>query len=150
MTAFPITKIDLIYSNPHKIEDQPQVTNSAVVHYLFRKAWDMDKIELQEQFKIMLLNRQNRFLGIYDLATGGMSHCFVDLKLAFAAAITGKASNIILAHNHPSGSTTPSDADHRLTQEFAAAGKLLTLPVLDHLILTRYGYASFADRGLMP
>jgi len=145
-----VTEVELIYRNKIKSSERPTVRISNDAYDILYKSWDMNKIELQEQFKIMLLDRKNSCLGISTLATGGISGCLVDLKLAFATALKSRASCIILAHNHPSGNTTPSEADKNITQQFAEAGKLLDLKVLDHLIITKEGYTSFADEGLIP
>jgi DNA repair protein RadC len=144
-----VTEVELIYRNKVKSSERPTVKLSNDAYDILFKSWNMDKIELQEQFKIMLLDRKNSCIGISTLATGGISGCLVDLRLAFATALKSRASCIILAHNHPSGNTTPSEADKHITQKFAEAGKLLDLNVLDHLIITKEGYTSFADEGLM-
>ncbi|MEP7165208.1 MAG: JAB domain-containing protein [Ferruginibacter sp.] len=146
---FKVTEVELIYRSKTKASERPVVRISNDAYDILYKSWDMDKIELQEQFKIMLLDRKNSCIGISTLATGGISGCLVDLKLAFATALKSRASCIILAHNHPSGSTIPSEADKSITQKFTEAGKLLDLSVLDHLIITKEGYTSFADEGLI-
>ncbi len=146
---FKVTEVELIYRNKTKSSERPTVRISNDAYDILYKSWDMNKIELQEQFKIMLLDRKNSCIGISTLATGGISGCLVDLKIAFATALKSRASCIILAHNHPSGNTIPSEADKSITQKFTEAGKLLDLNVLDHLIITKEGYTSFADEGLM-
>ena len=102
---------------------------------------------MQEQFKILLLNRANKVLGIYEVSTGGMSGTVADPKLIFATALKACASSIILSHNHPSGNLKPSNADLQLTQKVKEGGKLLDIEVYDHIILTTEGYYSFADEG---
>ncbi|MBN8698724.1 MAG: JAB domain-containing protein [Chitinophagales bacterium] len=146
---FKVTEVELIYRSKTKASERPVVRISNDAYDILYKSWDMDKIELQEQFKIMLLDRKNSCIGISTLATGGISGCLVDLKLAFATALKSRASCIILAHNHPSGNTTPSEADKSITQKFTEAGRLLDLNVLDHLIITKEGYTSFADEGMI-
>nr|WP_255505126.1 JAB domain-containing protein [Algoriphagus sp. Y33] len=69
----------------------------------------------------------------------------MDIKLVFSAAIKANASSVILAHNHPSGNLLLPIEDKRLTKRMKEAGKILDIPVLDHLILTAEGYYSFAD-----
>jgi DNA repair protein RadC len=147
---FKVTEVELIYRNKTKRSERPTVRVSNDAYDILYKSWDMDKIELQEQFKIMLLDRKNSCIGISTLATGGISGCLVDLRLVFATALKSRAYCIIIAHNHPSGNNTPSDADKSLTQKFTLAGNLLDLPVLDHLIISKEGYTSFADEGLIP
>ena len=61
-----------------------------------------------------------------------------------------RAASLILAHNHPSGNLTPSEADKSLTRKLKDGGRLLDIAVLDHLIITPRNYLSFADGGLMP
>jgi len=144
-----ITEVDLIYRNKQKASDRPKIKSSQEVYDLLRKTWDENKIELLEQFKIVLLDRNNSCLGLATISSGGMSSCVVDLKIAFATALKAKATSIIIAHNHPSGNLQQSAADERLTTQFENAGKILDLPVLDHLIITKEGYTSLADIGLM-
>ena len=88
-------------------------------------------------------------LGIYELSTGGVSGTVADPKLVFAAAIKANASAMILAHNHPSGQVKPSQADINLTKKLVGGGRLLEIPVLDHIIVTGEESYSFADEGLL-
>ncbi|MBE7172355.1 MAG: DNA repair protein [Williamsia sp.] len=144
-----VAEVELIYRNKVKSSERPLVKESNDAYSLFLKSWDMNKIELQEQFRIMLLDRRSSCMGIATVATGGMTDCLVDLRIVFAAALKARAANIILAHNHPSNNISPSEADKNLTARFSEAGKLLNLLVLDHLIVTKEGYTSLADEGLM-
>lgn len=145
-----ITEIDIVYHNKKKASEQPRVVTSQEAYTLFSNAWDKGKIELQEQFKVMLLDRKNSCIGISTHTTGGLSGCLVDLRLVFAMALKARASSIIIAHNHPSGNAEVSEADKFLTQKFAEAGKLLDIKVLDHIVVNKEGYTSFSDKGIMP
>lgn len=144
-----VTEVELVYRNKTRASERPSIRTSVDAYRLFLRTWDMDKIELQEHFKILLLDRSNRCMGISTLATGGITQCVVDLRLAFATAIKASACNIILGHNHPSGNTKPSEADKTLTERFTLAGKVLDLKILDHIIVTKENYLSMADEGLM-
>ena len=106
-------------------------------------------LELQEEFKIMLLNRYNKVIGIFTASSGGIAGTVADPKLIFACALKGAASGIILAHNHPSGSLQASQADIDLTKKLRDGGKLLDIQILDHIIITSESYYSFADEGLL-
>lgn len=106
-------------------------------------------MELQEQFKIILLNRNNRVIGVCEVSRGGMSGTLVDAKLVFGIALTAGACALVLAHNHPSGNLTPSKMDLQLTAKLKEGGKLLDVAVYDHLIISAEGYLSLADKGLM-
>ncbi|WP_317168263.1 JAB domain-containing protein [Pontibacter pamirensis] len=102
-----------------------------------------------EQFKVMLLNRANKVLGIYETSTGGVAGTVADPKLIFVAALKACASSIVLCHNHPSGNLKPSAADLQLTKKIKQGGELLDIAVLDHIILTSESYYSLADEGLL-
>lgn len=144
-----VAEIQLSYHPQVKPSQRPTVTNSREVYQLFYDNWDADRIELQEQFKVMLLNRGSRVLGIVDISTGGIAGTIADPKLIFATALKAGASSIILAHNHPSGQLTPSQADRTLTKKLTDGGKLLDISVFDHVILTADSYFSFADEGII-
>lgn len=145
-----VSEITLQYRSKVAPSDRPECLNSIHSHQLFRDWWDEDCIELFEEFFVLLLDRQNRAIGIYRASQGGTSGTVVDAKLVFGAAIKSRASSIILAHNHPSGALYPSHSDIALTQKLVKAGTLLDLPVTDHLILSpEGGYYSFADEGMI-
>lgn len=149
ISLFQVSEINVIYNPKFKASERPKVTTSKQVYDIFNNQWDKDIIELKEQFKIMLLNRANKVIGIYEVSNGGISGTVADPKLIFSTALKACASNIILSHNHPSGNLTPSEADKRMTQKIKAGGELLDITVLDHVIITAEGYFSFADEGLL-
>lgn len=144
-----IREIDVSYSCKIPPSELPVVEGPEEACKLFLESWDKSKIELQEQFRVMLLTNTNGCLGIATLSTGGLVSCEVDLKLAFGMALKARARHIIIAHNHPSGCMLPSEQDKRLTERFKAAGVLLDTPLTDHLIVTRESYLSFQERGLL-
>jgi len=144
-----VAEVKLTYRSKVKPSERPQVTSSIDCHNLLRQTWDTGKLEFVEQFKVMLLNRANRVLGIYELSTGEVAGTVADPKLVFVAALKACASSIVLCHNHPSGNTKPSAADLALTKKMKQVGEVLDIAVLDHLILTSESYYSFADEGLL-
>ncbi len=144
---FQVAEINVTYRPKFKASERPKVGSSKDLYSILFNNWDLNKIELQEQFKIVLLNRANKVLGIYEISTGGMSGTVADPKLIFATALKACASSIILSHNHPSGNLKPSSADLQLTQKIVKGGEMLDIAVLDHIILTSEGYYSFADEG---
>ncbi len=97
----------------------------------------------------MLLNRHNKVLGMASISIGGLDRTIVDPKVVFTIALKAKASSIILAHNHPSGNINASLVDSQITTKLKQGGKLLDIIVSDHLIITKDGYYSYADEGLM-
>jgi DNA repair protein RadC len=102
-----------------------------------------------EEFWLLLLNRANEVIKPVQVSQGGVSGTVADPKIIFKFAIENLSSAIILVHNHPSGNLKPSEADKELTRRLSNAGKLLEIPVLDHLIFTDGGYLSFADEGML-
>lgn len=148
-SLYQVAEISITYSCGIRPIDRPQITSSWQAHDIFIEVWEKDTIGHREQLRVMLLNRSNKVLGVYLLSSGGIAGTVCDPKLLFQAALKANASSIILAHNHPSGNLTPSEADVKLTKKLVAAGKFLDLPVSDHLILTEQGYLSMAEEGLM-
>lgn len=146
---FEVAEIQLSYKSKVKPSQRPFISSSKDAFAILLQGWDDEKLEFVEQFKILLLNRANRVLGIYEASTGGVAGTVADPRLIFAAAIKSGASSIILAHNHPSGNPNPSEADIKLTRKLVEGGKFLEIPVLDHIIVTSEGCYSFADEGLL-
>lgn len=142
-----IKEIRVSYSsgNTNKIK----INNSKDSYELLLSCWSKNTIELQEEFKVLLLNRNHQVLGIYPLSKGGVTGTVVDAKLVFSVALKCNASSVILAHNHPSGNLQPSEMDRRLTAKLKTAGSYLDISVLDHIILTRQNYYSFSDEMQM-
>lgn len=118
-----------------------------IVSDVFKKS--KCQLEYKEYFFIILVNRANKVIGYHKLSEGGLSGTIADIKLAFAIALKSLASAMILAHNHPSGTLLPSQADIDLTNQFAEAGKILNLKILDHIIITSEGYFSFAAKHML-
>jgi DNA repair protein RadC len=146
MDLYDVSEVELIYKTKGKTTDRPKVTKAVDAFKIFHSYWDENKIELVEQSKIILLNRNGRVLGVSHLSTGGINHTIFDARLIFVTALKANASSIILAHNHPSANLQPSHADRQLTQRLMDAGKLLDIEVLDHLVITTEGFYSFAEQ----
>ncbi|MEZ0541621.1 RadC family protein [Fibrella arboris] len=115
--------------------------------YLEIRPYLMDKPH--EEFWVLLLNRANEVLRPVQISAGGVSGTVADPRLIFKVGLEYLASGVILAHNHPSGNLTPSQADRELTRKLKEAGRFLDIPVLDHLIVTDRTYLSFADEGIL-
>lgn len=102
-----------------------------------------------EEFWLLLLNRANDVVARERMSTGGSAGTVVEIKMVLKTALDARAAGMIAIHNHPSGSLKPSRADIDLTQKLFDAGKLLDVPLLDHLIVSEQGYYSFADEGML-
>ncbi len=116
-----------------------------VAQYLIPKMADLN----QEVFYVLFLNRNNEIKAEKPIFRGGVSATVIDPKIVFREAINQLASAMIIAHNHPSGNLSPSQADIQITQKLVEAGKFFDIRVLDHLIISSRGYFSFADEGRM-
>jgi DNA repair protein RadC len=146
---FKVAEVEVSYKSNYNITERPKINSSRDAYHVLMQHWQLGKIELLEEFKVILLNTSNRVLGIVDISTGGVQGTLADPKIIFSIALKTNSSKIILAHNHPSSNTNPSDADKRLTQKLLDGGKLLDIEVCDHLIVTNYSYYSFADECMI-
>ncbi len=102
-----------------------------------------------EEFWIVYLNNSNKVLQTSQLSKGGITGTLVDVRLVMKEALEIGAIGLILAHNHPSGTLKPSQADQQITQKLKIAASALDIKVLDHLIITQTAYFSFADEGVL-
>lgn len=100
------------------------------------------KYEEQEHLVLVTLNSSNDVIRVHELTTGLVNQTPVHPREAFARAIEDRAVSVIFAHNHPSGSTSPSQEDISITRILCASGKILQIPVLDHIIVGRKGFTS--------
>ena len=144
-----VAEIELVYKSKVKPSERPRITSTKEAYQLLLQTWDANKIEFVEQFKVVLMNRAHRVLGIYELSSGGIAGTVADPKLVFMAALKSNACCLILSHNHPSGNLKQSHSDEALTSKISEAGKFLDIQVIDHIIVTSEGYYSFADEGLL-
>ena len=144
-----VSELKLSYSPKVKPSERAKVTSSREAYNIFLESWDQATIYLTEQCKVMLLNRANKVIGVYTLSTGGTAGSIVDPKMVFSTVLIAPASQIILAHNHPSGNLEPSEQDKKVTRILKNAGDVLDIKVLDHLIISPEGYFSLSDEGLI-
>jgi DNA repair protein RadC len=102
----------------------------------------------REELRVALLNTKNSVLAIETVYRGNVSTALVRIGELFRDAVRQHAAALIVIHNHPSGDPTPSPDDLHLTAEAVAAGRLLDVPVLDHIIVGHDAYVSLRDRGI--
>jgi DNA repair protein RadC len=102
-----------------------------------------------EEFWIIYVNNSNKVIQKNQLSKGGITGTLVDVRLALKIALEVGAVGLVLAHNHPSGTLTPSKADRELTRKLKIASESLDIKILDHLIITEKSYFSFADENLL-
>jgi DNA repair protein RadC len=141
-------KVRLVYSKKLKNSERPKITSQEDAANLFRAVWS-SQMEIKEEFMVLLLDKSHRVLGYQHLSKGGLDGTVVDARIVFAAALQSLASAIILAHNHPSGNLKPSGADKQITLRIKRLAELHGIKLLDHIILTKESYTSFADEGIL-
>ncbi|MEQ8578567.1 MAG: JAB domain-containing protein [Balneola sp.] len=144
-----IAEVSLAYKSSIPVNTLPIITNPEKANAYLRSIWDMDTIELREEFVVVLLNNGKRVLGWSRISIGGSTATIVEPSTVFQVALLGKAQSIIIAHCHPSGVLKASQADIALTKRLKDIGKLLSIPVEDHIILTKDGFVSLQMEGHM-
>jgi DNA repair protein RadC len=102
----------------------------------------------QEHLRVILLDTKNTLVRIVSVYVGNVNTAVIRMSEVFREAVRGNCPKVIVVHNHPSGDPTPSPEDVRVTQELVAAGKLLDIEVLDHLIIGQHRFVSLKERGL--
>lgn len=133
------------------ISNKPIVTTALDAYNVFIEFFPVNTIGLQERFLIMYLNNAGRVLGIYPVSVGGVTGTIVDIKLILSVGLKTVASGMMLAHNHPSGSLKPSQADIEVTRKIKDAARLLDIKLLDHIIISpiENDYCSLAADGFL-
>jgi len=116
------------------------VARYAMPHYRF---------EQKEHFAVLLLNTKNHVISMPEVSVGSLSASVVHPREVFRAAIDHAAAAMILLHNHPSGDPTPSREDIAVTERLVKAGKIMDIPVLDHVVLGRDRFISLKEKGLL-
>lgn len=148
---YAVTELKVVYTPKRKVRDRPKISSSSDAFQYIVEGFDPNTIYIQEEFAVMYLSRSNEVVGLYRLSKGGMTSVVADIRLVLAVALRIGAVSCILAHNHPSGNLSPSQADKDLTYKIKEGAKFLDLKILDHLIVSPCGkkYFSFADDGLI-
>jgi DNA repair protein RadC len=120
-------------------------SSSDIANFLQSRLQDFS----HEVFVVVYLNRSNRIIQYQVISSGGITGTVADPRIILKKAVELDAINLILSHNHPSGSLKPSKADEELTFKIKEAAKYFDMKVLDHVIVSQEGYYSFADEGIL-
>ena len=144
-----IPEIKVSYQRDRIINYPGTINSSEIAADLIRSLFDKDEIELHEVMFVIYLNRGNYPIGYYKHSIGGLSSTILDTQIVLGAALRSLSSAIIISHNHPSGNVKPSEGDIKVTKNIKAASKVFNIQVLDHIVLTKNGYTSLSDEGLM-
>ena len=125
--------------------EQQKITSSKAVFELMQPI--IGEL-MHEEFWVLYLNNANKVTYKSQISKGGLTGTVADVRVIFKIAFEQNATAIILCHNHPSGKLEASEADKKITKELKLSGRQLTIPVLDHIIITENGYYSFQDEGI--
>ena len=125
------------------------ITSAKVASEIFKRFIGKNKIDTQELVAVAYLSQSNKVLGVYVHTIGSISSANVDVRLILAGALQMGAVSLVLCHNHPSGNLKPSDADKTVTKQLIKASSYHSINVLDHIIITKESYFSFAENGLI-
>lgn len=145
-----VPEIRLIFPRHQNVRKRIKVPTSREAIQILRSAWDVNKMEVVEQVRLLYLDEKVRCIGQALLATGTEDSCKVNSRMVLASAMKADASHIVIAHNHPKGTPFPSVADIKLTLRLAEATRFMDVGFLDHIILTKNSHFSFKDEGLIP
>jgi DNA repair protein RadC len=129
----------------HILKDSIRITGPESVLPLISSIADKQ----QEHFVCISLNGANEVIENRTVTVGLLNKSQVHPREVFADVITDRAAGVILAHNHPSGELKPSDSDLKIHEQLTEAGKILGIKILDHIIISKNGYYSFQDQGLI-
>ena len=124
------------------------IINDGDAYVLFLAIWDKERINFQEQFAALFLNRRGMAIGYRLISTGKLESTTVDIRLIASLALHTLAASVIVAHNHPSGFLEASDADNAVTKKLKKALNLIDVKLLDHLIISEGGYLSMDPEEL--
>lgn len=142
LTAFEIGR----RIRAEKVEEKPVIKSSLdVVNLMQNKIAYLD----HEELWVIYLNQSSRILGVAQINKGGIASTEVDVRIVLQQAVVKKSTQIILCHNHPSGSIRPSKADILLTEKTRKAANLLDVMLVDHIIIHRERYFSFVEEGML-
>jgi DNA repair protein RadC len=130
-----------------EVGERPVIRSPQDVHALL--GGEMAAFE-QEHMRVLLINTRNQVLGVHEVYVGNVSSALVRPGEVFRDAVRQNAPSLIVVHNHPSGDPSPSPDDVHLTKQLVAAGQLLDIDLLDHVVLGQNRYASLQSLGLWP
>lgn len=143
-----VAEVSIVYKNNVPAKKKIQIKSSVDIHKLMKPILQ-DVVSHHEEFWIVLLDQSNHVMGISEIAKGGITETTTDIRIIYQTALKANSVKLCLVHNHPSGCLTPSPQDLHLTKRIVEAGRLMSIMVIDHIIITENSYFSFADEGLL-
>ena len=145
---FTIPEITVSFKDNVKTSERTVIKCSKDAASILAAAFE-NCMEHHEEVYALFLNRANRLIGISCIGKGGLNGTVVDIRIVLQTALKTNSSAVMLSHNHPSGSTRPSNQDLQVTKELKAGCEAIGIHLLDHLIVSEESYTSLADEGLL-
>ncbi len=136
MYRIPRYRVQLVREGSIQVDDRHYSTPEAAAEAFQAYLGDVDR----EHFLVMLLDTKNKIIGINTVAIGSLNATLVHPREVYKPAVSVNAASVILAHNHPSGDTSPSEDDITMTRRLVEAGGIMGIPVLDHVVLGERGH----------
>lgn len=146
-SQYKVCEVKLTYKSKIKASEREKILSAENAYKILLSVFDSETIQYKEFFKVILMNRANKVLGVCHISEDGLNETSADIRIIMQAAILGNASAIILAHNHPSGNIQPSMQDDQVTKRVKEIAKLIGINLLDHLIITDETYYSYSENG---
>lgn len=145
-SGVPLYTTRLVREHAFPFPERTQVCTPDAVATVLRSYFESRD---REEFVVCLLDTANTLTGFHVASIGGLAASIVEPRQVFKAAVLANAAALIVAHNHPSGNPEPSREDVRVTKQLFEAGRVMGIPIHDHLIITDHGHTSLAERGLL-
>ncbi len=139
-------RLKLVKDRMMQVSDRVLDKPFAVARFIERWVGASDR----ENLVAIFVDAECRIVGAQVVAVGSLDHAHTTAREVFKGAIIASAHGLILGHNHPSGSLDPSESDIRTTKKLAYLGRMLGVRVLDHIIVSRNGFRSMREMGLVP
>ena len=142
-------EVRVSYHRDSNFKDIGSVINPQHASDKLRNILDLEfgSVEYREVAFVIFLNKANRIIGWSTLSIGEIGGCIMSVYEIARQALMTNATGVIVAHNHPSGNLSPSNPDIETTKKIKEGLKTLDINLLDHVIVTREGYYSFAEEG---
>lgn len=146
LTLLAVFEIGKRISQYSLLHDEIKIDSPEKVFHLLNV--ELSQLNI-EKFYVITLNKRNIVTGKFEITSGTLDSSLVAPREVFKVAIDNRAASIILVHNHPSGNLEPSKDDIKITEQLYEIGKLMDIPVIDHIIIANNRYTSFVERNLV-
>ena len=141
-------KLELVKEESHKYEVETRISCPKDIYEVLTKVCRI-QCNAEEVFILITLNTKNIVTGYFEVHRGTINTSLVHPREVFKRALLNNASNIMVAHNHPSGDPNPSKEDIQITERLKEAGNLLGINLLDHIIVGDDKYISLKEKGVL-